>query len=124
MPLRVALIPLLAAVAGLAQAAERPGGRSRWGMRWLGLPLLARLAIVLAGLVLVTAVAVQWETGGLAMGFGARVLAHAWIFGALVAAIVLRRTLDPEIPGGPLSWTAAFGLLSVLGLLGQALLGA
>jgi alkane 1-monooxygenase len=105
-----------------AQAAERPARRSRLGRRWLALPIAARIVSVLAGVVLATAAGVQWETGGLAMGFGARVLLHAWIFGAIVAAIIVRRRIDPEMPGRPLSWFAAFAVLALLGVLGDALL--
>jgi hypothetical protein len=105
-----------------ARAVERPGGPSRLAVGWLGLPFALRLALASAVVVLVTGAAVQWETGGATLGFGARALLHAWIVGAIVAALAAQLWLSKRLPGGQLAWIASFALLVGLGALGQVFL--
>jgi hypothetical protein len=101
-----------------AQATEAAPDRARGPIarRWRALPALARAAIVTAGLLLVTAAGVQWETGGAQMSLPARLAHHAWILGSFVVVLGGRRRLGERV-GENLSWVLAFAAILATGLL-------
>jgi len=117
-----------AALAALAEArrAEEPADRQAVGpIGALGrlvakIDSRAKLAVALAALVLATATAVWWETGG-ALGLGARVALHAWILVSLAAMVVVGRKLQDATGNESLAWTTAMALLAVLGSLSDRL---
>lgn len=100
-----------------AQAAEAESHRAHGPVArpWKALPRSARVAIVVAGLLLVTSAGVQWETGGAAMGFPSRVAQHAWILTSFVVVFAGRRRIAERVGENP-SWLLAFAAILGAGL--------
>jgi FtsH-binding integral membrane protein len=72
--------------------------------------------------ILVATLGVQWETGAQQMGFAARLLLHVWVVAAFAGVLWLRARIEAASGQETLSWALAFGLLLVLGRLGDAVL--
>ena len=77
--------------------------------------------LVVAGIVLVSAFGVHWESGGAEMAFAARAALHAWIFGVFVFVLWSRARIQDATGQEALSWGLGFGLLWLLGSLTQSL---
>lgn len=99
--------------ARLAEA--QPAPRRRW------LPAtVARIGIP-ALLVLGTALGVEYETSG-GLGLGLRLLLHGWVLVALVAFLVVARTLREKLDHESFAFGAAFAVLIALGAAGHSVL--
>jgi alkane 1-monooxygenase len=99
-----------------AQTQEAGSVRARGAIArgWSGLPGPARAAIVVAGLLLVSAAGVQWETGGGQMSFPVRLAHHAWIVGSFVVVFGARRRIAERV-GENLSWALSFAAILACG---------
>jgi hypothetical protein len=100
----------------LEEVHAQAGSRPRHGPRQR-LPAWMRRSLVLAGVVLVTTLGVQWETGGLQLGFAPRLLLHAWVLAAFAGVLWLRARIETASGQETLSWALALGLLLLLGRL-------
>ena len=82
----------------------------------------ARALVVAVGLLATTA-AVQWETGGVQMAFGARLLLHTWVAVALAATVFVGVQLHQRTAHESFAWTVAMALLVLLGWASTAVAG-
>jgi alkane 1-monooxygenase len=109
------------AEARAAEAGTRPPGRL--ARAWASLTPVARGATAVGAVLAVTALGVQWETGGTEMGLASRLLLHVWILAAVVGGLVLARRIRDQIQQESLAFGAAFALMIAAGVLADALLG-
>ncbi|MBW2242396.1 MAG: fatty acid desaturase [Deltaproteobacteria bacterium] len=70
---------------------------------------------VMALLLLVTTSAVHWESGSAETGFIARLALHAWIFASVAVLIFVGHRLKLRTEHETFAWSAAMGVLVVLG---------
>jgi hypothetical protein len=85
-------------------------------------PGLGRRLLVMASIVLVTALGVHWETGGLDLGV--RFALHAWILAVVVGVVWTARRIRERIDHETFAFAAAFMGMVVLGLLTDGVLRA
>jgi hypothetical protein len=111
-----------------ARAEEEPADRDAVGPRGLLARAVAKLdtrvsvALALAAMLLGTTAAVEWETGG-ALGFGARLALHAWIFASIAVLVVVGRRLQDRTGNESLAWVVAMSVLLALGSISDLLFG-
>ena len=111
------------AAAERAPAAEAPApARGALGRRWAALPAPARVALFLLGFAAAVSLGAWIEAGGAGPGLGARFALSLWILAVFAVVIRVRRLVEDRGQFG-LSWVAAFGLLVVLGILTERVLG-
>jgi alkane 1-monooxygenase len=99
-----------------AQAAERPR-RGTVGAAWRRLPLRLRGLLLLAMLLGVASLGVQWEGGASTLGFAARYALHAWVLAVVVAAVLMARAIRQRWDHESFAFGLAFSAMAVLGWL-------
>jgi alkane 1-monooxygenase len=100
----------------LREAREALGSRAERS------PGLGRRLLVMASIVLVTALGVHWEAGGLDLGV--RFALHAWILTVVVGVVWTARRIRERIDHETFAFAAAFMGMVVLGLLTDGVLRA
>lgn len=124
LPPPVALEALAAATRAEDAKAAKPIGPRVW-LEKLAASLASTPGRIgaLAVLLLLTTLGVQAEGGASEMGFGARLLLHAWIFASVAALIAVGHQLKVRTEHESLAWSVGMAVLALMGATSGWLLG-